>query len=160
MNKSIKSFYILIFFLIIVTIIITILAIYNYYIQKETIYPNTENLCIVAIDLLPTVSNQCCYIGGTATGSRYVEEINMIVNTIAIPYLDVCIQYCGIEGVNEDKTKCINQENEANQEAFDTCVNISKPINCIGYSMPVAVLGNTYYYPNSAYNEGCEFKTC
>jgi len=81
----------------------------------------------------------------------------MTVSTIATPYLDVCIEYCGQEGANEEKTMCIN---EINQKEFENCVSISKPENCIGYSMPVAVLDTTYYYPNAAGTGSCVYKEC
>ena len=81
----------------------------------------------------------------------------MTVNTVSIPYLDVCIEYCGIEGINSEKTTCLD---ETKQKEFDNCVSISKPENCIGYSMPVAVLETTYYYPNAAGKGNCNFKEC
>lgn len=130
--------------LIIIFIILNIFALISFKNQKNEIILFPEK-CALSIDTLPSVINKdCCYIGDTLTASKYLKELNMVVNPVPIYYLDVCKEYCtdGFDGKN-----CVNG---TNQEEFNKCINISKPVNCKGLSMPVAASGVTLYYPNEA----------
>lgn len=141
---------------IIILLITSFLAIYSYYISKETTLPPNQSNCQVATNLLENITNlYCCYIGNTITSSKYVPSLNMVVNPVSIYYLDVCQEFCGTEGINDDKTECINP---IYQQEFEGCINLSKPQNCIGLSMPVAINGLTYYYSNSAGPESCQIQ--
>lgn len=155
-NIYLNILFISILFLSILFIIISILAIYYYYNSKQTILPPSESICIVSNDLLINISDYyCCFVGNTITSSKYIPSLNMVVNPVSIPYLNVCIEYCGISGIDESKTLC---NNIIYQEDFEKCIEISKPINCVGLSMPVAVSGINYYYPNAAGQSSCQIQ--
>lgn len=96
-------------------------------------------------------SRPCCILGTALTASKYVSEIDMVVNPVDMPYLPVCQGYCP-QGVKADGMSCINGEG---QSSFDGCILISSPKNCQGLSMPVAYSGTTAYYPNSATDATC-----
>lgn len=142
MNIPFVILWVIVIILMILFIIFSSLALVKYNDAKQVIDTFKEK-CTVAYDTLPDISNaNYCFIGDTLTSSKYVKELNMIVNPNPIYYLDVCKQYC-IEGFSDG---CVNGNG---QENFNNCVNISKPKNCFGLSMPVAVSGTILYYPNS-----------
>ena len=156
MNIIIIIIWLIFIILTIIYIVITIITLKKYKKYKSVISESEENNCTVAINNLINIENdKCCVKNNLITASRYVPELNMVVNPVAVPYLNVCIEYCGYDGYDEEKMSCKNIEN---QKEFENCIEITKPVNCIGYSMPVAVLNTTYYYPNSATDINCEDK--
>lgn len=153
MNIYIELLWIILIILIIIFIILNFITINKFYDSKEVVSIKQNSNCYVATNLLPNIENdKCCYKGNTITSSRFVPELNMVVNPVSIPYLNVCIEYCGYNGYDTEKKQCIDEEK---QKELENCIKISKPINCVGYSMPVAILNTTYYYPNSATDINC-----
>jgi hypothetical protein len=93
----------------------------------------------------------CCInsLGGV-TNRRYVESLNAVVSTSPTFYLNACAGFCGTGGVGSDGN-CVN----GNTENFNTCIQLTKPVNCDGTAMPVAALGPQLFYILSATNANC-----
>ncbi len=131
--------------LCILSIILTCIAWSNY--NTGITYTTDVPSCSISLENSLDITNfDNCHIGGYITASKYVPQLDMTVNTVETYYLNVCAQYCsnGFDGVN-----CIDG---INQESFDNCISISKPVNCSGLSNPVAISGITFYYPYAAKN--------
>jgi hypothetical protein len=133
-------------FVVIVFLVLTTLVI---------LYLDTNHKCNVPIESVPNISdNLCCFVGTTITASRYVPELNMVVNPVAIPYLPVCQGFC-TNGVLADGVTCVSG---IGQDEFNLCMIRSAPVDCDALSLPVAYAGLTPYYPFAATEASCERK--
>jgi len=102
-------------------------------------------------NLINVKNFQCCYVGSDVTPFRYVEELDVVVGPQATYYPDACSSFC-LGGIyNLDKMTCAS----GNSDKFSECVKLTKPINCIGSAMPVAVSGITQFYVSSATSAAC-----
>ena len=128
------------------------MAMYSYLNSPSVVPPSGVSTCNIDFNSLPSVEKyNCCVIGNVTTSSRYLPELDMVVNPIAVDYQSVCNQFCTEGKVGN------NCNNNIGQQKYQNCISKSMPVNsCSGYSMPVAVLGKTYYYPNSATNQSCQ----
>ena len=106
--------------------------------------------CTPDLNNLPIVNNNCCLVGNTITSSRYIESLDLVVNPISIPYKKVCSGFCK-DGLQKEDI-CLNG---TGQTEYNNCINLTEPKNCTSISTPVAALGTTYYYANSAGNSTC-----
>lgn len=126
--------------------------------RASTIVPG-ETRCVVPFDSVPDVSTlPCCFIGERLTASRYVPSLDLVVNPVAVPYLPVCEGFCRngteVDSTAPTRVRCVNGNGQA---AFDRCVALAAPRNnCRGVAMPVAALGTTFFYPNSATAAACQ----
>ena len=66
-------------------------------------------------------------------------------------YLDVCKNFC-VNGYNSQTKSCVD---DVGLNDFKNCINASQPNDCIGSAMPVAISGNTFYYPYQATDVNC-----
>lgn len=108
--------------------------------------------CTPSLDTLTDVSTyQCCVQGGLTTSSRYVPDLDMVLDTSPIYYVNVCQGYC-LNGFANGN--CINPT-FGEEELFNECLNKLRPVDCIGSAMPVGSLGITYYYAQSVTDADC-----
>lgn len=145
---------IFIFFLLVIIFIIINFVLINKYQKNKTIESiNIEDKCKININTLPNIEAlKCCFISENITLNKYVPSLNMVVNPVQKPYMDVCKQFCK-NGLTDLNT-CVDN---IGQDDFDNCIEISKPIDgCNDLSMPVAKDGITYYYPYNATDDICQ----
>lgn len=121
--------------------------------KRNVVVPDGITHCAVALDTLVSVEHDnCCFVGDTLTASRYVESLDMVVNPTPTPYLNVCKGFCTNGAIND--TTC---KDDIGQAAFDRCILLTIPKDgCLGVAMPVAALGISYFYGNSATNAACK----
>jgi hypothetical protein len=76
-------------------------------------------------------------------GNIYLSNIQMLVSSIPVPYLNACFTAC-----TDGKTfsGCIDP---IQQSSFNECVKLSQPQGCNSISNPVAHVGVNYYYVSS-----------
>lgn len=140
---------------LVVIFAILFIIVFSLYINKlktdvELVTEDAVNDCSIPPSAENIQFEPCCVVGNSITASRYSRELNMVVNPVAIPYLEVCQGYC-VQGVTAEG-KCFNGEG---QNEYDNCIQISTPVNCNGIALPVAYVGITAYYPNSAGDALC-----
>lgn len=125
---------------------------YYYRISTAVTLPSGNEPCNIAYESIPSVSSsKCCVISGAITSSKFLPELNMVINPVPKYYLDVCKNFC-INGFDPIDQTCLDEEG---LQDFNNCVNASQPKNCVGIAMPVATDGLTLYYPNEATNNNC-----
>jgi hypothetical protein len=152
MNPGLFILWVIVVVLLVVLVFMSYKAVRAWFNEQVVIVPDRTGPCIIAFDALPQLNElQCCFVGETLTASRYVQSLNMVVNPIAVGYLEVCQGFC-TNGINTDGTSCVNG---IGQSDFEKCILISEPRNCTGPAMPVAALGATFFYPNSATSVSC-----
>ena len=121
--------------------------------KKSNIDPINPNKCIRPISSLIDIKDkQCCYINGKVTPFRYLLEIDSVVSPEPVFYLNACSNFCKDRLISSDRKKC----KFGNSEKFIKCINLTKPINCNGSAMPVAILGNEFFYIKSSTKANCE----
>lgn len=167
-KSSVNAYYVvMVLFIIFLIGIIICLAIYLNQIQtitnSQSGQPSQTTIgndsCQVAIQDLPDISNiPCCVVNNTITPQRYIDTINvpnignitynLTTSTTATNYLTVCQGFC--ENYNVQAQECIN--GDPGQQSFQNCVNLTKPRNCNGPAMPIAVVGINPYYASVAGN--------
>lgn len=150
---------IFIIFVLIASLIILGLAMYNYFTNqgggngaklpcKETIDPET---------LIDLQGQTPCYESGVITDRYYIGDLDPKLDYVVAPYPtspeDVCIKYCTTlkNGVCTgpsvgDKTA---------QELYDDCINQLTPDDCIP-PLPLARLEITLYYAFEPGKTNCE----
>lgn len=145
-------------FIVITFIILTIIVI-AYLIRwsngLEVLAVDTRKDCVVPIGSVPDITNNlCCFVGTTITASKYVPQINTVVNPVPTPYLPVCQGFC-TNGVLADGMTCVDG---VGQSEFNACINRSAPIDCNAIALPVAYAGNRPYYAFAATEASCPLK--
>jgi hypothetical protein len=114
--------------------------------------------CRVDITGLPNLSfNPCCSIFGTATNTRYLSSLNLVVSPTSIPYLDVCSGFCA-GGYDKSTGACkdLGPNINSGQTNFSICVNATAPTGCSDPSKPIAFSGTQLLYPYSATTLLCQ----
>jgi hypothetical protein len=154
MNLPLALLWLILLFLVIFLVVLFFLSVYSYLNNPSVISPSGVTTCNVPFDQLQSVAAyNCCTIGSVTTASRYIPELDMVVNPVEIDYQTVCSQFC-TEGIDLVNGIC---HNRTGQQKYEKCITLSKPPNtCSKYSLPVAVLGTTYYYPYSAGDQSCK----
>lgn len=150
MNGGLITIYVFVILLLLFFIILSGYAIYLYVKKSQVILPDDIKECTGIPEQLPNV-NKCCVVNDIITQYRFLDSLNMIVSNNSTYYLDVCKNFC-INGYNSQTKSCID---EVGLNDFNNCVNASKPVDCVGSSMPVAISGNTFYYPYQATDVNC-----
>lgn len=147
-NIWIFIFIICIVSMLITFVVISILSIKNWNSTRNSSVDANVTTCTAALDQLIDISDLgCCYVGNTATSSKYVPSLNMVVNSYqpSIYYLNVCQGYCSDADCSIESEKI----------QYNNCIELTKPVNCIGNSNAVAVVGKTYYYGVNAGKSTC-----
>lgn len=150
MNIPLTLLWMLVIVFAIVFVVISSLYINKKKQDLEIVVVSETTECRIPPSAINIETSPCCVVGSTKTASRYARQINMVVNPIPVPYLEVCQGYCK-DGVTAEG-KCYN---ENGQTEYDNCISISAPHNCNSISMPVAFSGITPYYPSSAGDSLC-----
>ena len=153
MNIWVVLLWILVIVAVVILVVLSTTAITNWVRHNSTVEP-AGTKCTPPIDrLIPLEGLPCCMSGPTLTASRYIPSLDLVVNPMAVPYIQACQGFCG-EGVVTDNgvTRCVNGIGQA---AFVSCVDATQPVDCRGASYPIAALGATYFYANSATNAAC-----
>lgn len=122
---------------------------------NTVVVPKGEEKCIISLsDPTNDVSNlECCVVGGSITSNRYHPTLDMVISNVSQRgYLTVCKGFCEQGLVDNDDTRCVNS---IGQVKFEECVAVTKPVDCIGKSIPVGYSGITYYYALNATNKSC-----
>lgn len=102
-----------------------------------------------------------CYdVNNNITPYKYVCPSNNFplfatLSNVEIPYLTACSGYCS--SGNFINNVCADTDNQL----YNTCINLTKPINCNTLAMPVAYdSNNVYYYINYAGSGICVNSNC
>lgn len=106
-------------------------------------------------ELIDLTDVPCCCTSGFATDNRYVRKLNMVVGPNPVSYLGACAGFCANGSYNPETEQC----NTGSSEQFTSCVNLTKPDNCKGSAMPVAVEGIQFYYVQSATDAACKLSS-
>ena len=156
-NVALICLWIIVFILLVVFIMVNVVSMYKYRSLIE-VAPSPTEQCAVAYENLPSVKESgCCVVAGNITPSKFLPELNLVVNPAPKYYLDVCKNFC-TDGFNSETNKCLSDNGAID---FDKCVLASQPKDCIGVSMPVAADDLNYYYPYEATSINCtEFTNC
>jgi hypothetical protein len=123
--------------------------------NSPTTTPGGDECIRSTTDLIDLTDIPCCCIGGFATDTRYVVKLNAVVGPTPVWYLDACAGFCDNGSYNPSTEMCTNSS--SNQ--FTACVNLTKPVNCTGSAMPVAIDGITFYYIQSATDDTCNISS-
>lgn len=115
------------------------------------ILPDQDLTCRPPFSNLVDVSgiSGCSNTSEFLVGSKYVPSLDMVVNLVAVPFINACSSACQT-GFNYTTNKCFDQQY---QTAFDKCVSLTIPTGCTSLSNPVAYAGTDYYY-NVHYGRG------
>ena len=135
-------------------ILLVTVSLYAHKLREDLTIQSEEIIGVCTINyetMIDVTDNPCCIVGTSLTASKYVPEIDLVVNPVEIPYLPVCTGFCEL-GVQADGMTCVDGQG---QPSFDRCITLSTPKDCQGVTMPVAYSGTTAYYPNSATNDAC-----
>lgn len=98
----------------------------------------------------------CCVdVNGNITDMKYLSEYDLVVSNSPKPYLGVCSQFCK-NGVSEDQQTCIDIGVDVDQQKFKKCIDLTKPIDCVGDVKPIAYQGIVRYYAYSATDSLCQ----
>jgi len=153
MSAGLVLLWLLVLVILLVGVLITLTGWRTYRSVRSTIQaPITA--CIIPIEQLPSITAlECCVVGTVVTASRYVADLDVVVNPVPVPPVRACQDFCrqGVTlegGVN----RCISGEGQTN---FAQCLERTRPQDCTGLAMPVAATGVTYYYTQSATNGNC-----
>jgi hypothetical protein len=122
--------------------------------QDETggVIINPDMPCVRATNQLIDISKlECCCLGGQQTDLRYVPSLDVVVSPGPTYFLDACAGFCQNGNYNPTSETCQNGPSQR----FQSCVNLTRPINCTSPAMPVAVNGIQFYYIHSATNQEC-----
>lgn len=105
-------------------------------------------------NLIDISSYPCCVVAGYITAKRYIPSVDLVVSSVAQPYMDVCKGFCSLNGVSaSDPTKCVDPEG---QTAYSSCLQLTNLPSCETIAMPIAHEGITYFYADSATNAQCQ----
>jgi len=136
--------------LLIILILLNILSIQELKNPKIEVVDLDNQKCTPDFSTLPQVNNRCCRIGNTVTASRYLEEFDMVVNPISIPYERACEGFCPLGMLDQNTCREL-----IGQEKYQNCINLTRPVDCTSPSKPIAAKGTTYFYINAAGNSSC-----
>lgn len=147
-------------FLIIVIILLIWLSINTINTSREESNSNpvtsSNDQCVRSTNQLIDISElACCCISGFADDNRYVKELNAVVGPTPVYYLNACAGFCQNGSFNQTTEQCTT----GSSDNFLQCVNLTKPINCKGPAMPVAVDNIQLYYIQSATDQTCKISS-
>lgn len=144
---------IVVFIIIVGLTIVTIVVI-----RREQESSNTGDIidpkrpCTRATDELVNVSQlECCCIGGQQTDFRYIESLDVVVSPGPTYFLDACAGFCKNGNYDPTTERC----QSGSSEKFQSCANLTRPVNCDSPAMPVGVDGIEFFYVHSATKEEC-----
>lgn len=163
MNVPLEYLWIIVIILLIAFVIYSVIGISNWTNAEVVVIPPTNLACAVAFDQLPSVTGTpCCYVGGSLTESRYMSTLDLVVNPVPSGYLSICQQFC-TNGVTSSGINCVagtagsgGGSSDGGQAKLQACIAKTQPVNCASPAMPVAALGNTYFYPHAATDVTCQ----
>lgn len=146
--------------LAILVVVVLFIALFRSRDNPDDNTPIIDNNCIVATNSVPQlVTKQCCvFTDGTRTPLRIANlqssslQFQMVVSPTPINYVQACTGFCTGTINSDDKCSIPNP-------IFDGCIAITKPNNCRGPAMPVAVDGIKFYYAYSAGTSQCPSTT-
>ena len=116
--------------------------------------PPTNNQCVKSTNELFNLTGAlCCCTQGNQTSLRpaTIQGLPLVLSTSSTFYLDACAGFCEDGMYNSSSETCKSGSNSK----FQDCINLSKPQNCQGLALPVAVDGIQFYYINSATMDQC-----
>lgn len=157
--------YILLFLAFLIILIIFGIIVYNIYQDSKhedpPIPPLPTNNCTRPASALINVSSitNCNDVLGNQTPFKYVCPGNNFplyatVSTVPVPYLAACAGFCGSDDFTNNI--CNNPTDQ-----YNTCIQLTKPVNCNGASFPVGYDGNNnYYYVYEASTGPCVNPQC
>lgn len=120
--------------------------------QTNPVTGDTDQCIRSTNDLIDITDVPCCCIGGFSTNTRYVRKLNAVVGPTPVYYLNACAGFCNNGSFNPTTEQC----STGSSDQFKSCLNLTKPINCKGSAMPVAVEGIQFYYIQSASDDACK----
>lgn len=108
--------------------------------------------CVRATNQLIDVSQlECCCLGGQQTDLRYIKSLDVVVSPGPTYYLDACAGFCENGNYNPVTEMC----RTGSSVKFASCADLTKPVDCDGSAMPVAVSGIEFFYVHTATKEEC-----
>lgn len=159
MNIALLLLWLLVGIGVVILVVIAALAMKGWVTTRSIITLESIGHCVKPFNTLPQVPDLCCVIGGRLTASRYVEELDLVVNPNPIPYVAACSGFCTNGVITTGTPPVATCRDGVGKEKFDNCVMLAKPVNCTDPAEPVAALGTTYYYPAAATAAFCPVAT-
>jgi len=120
--------------------------------------PNVIGTCTVSTSSVPQITlNQCC-TDSPSTGLFPTPmtgiDLPVIVGLSPVYYVTACQNLCP-PGVQQQDGSCV-----PDSPAYDQCLELIKPVNCIGTAMPIAVNGIQFYYIQAIGSNVCTLGPC
>nr|QBK90762.1 MAG: hypothetical protein LCPAC201_00630 [Pithovirus LCPAC201] len=151
--------FVLVVIIIIVFVIIIILTVVTIVVIKQEeensgsgVIIDPKRPCVRSTNQLIDVSQlECCCLGGQQTDLRYIKSLDAVVSPGPTYYLDACAGFCENGNYNPVTETC----RTGSSTKFTSCANMTKPVDCDGTAMPVAVVGIEFFYIHSATKEEC-----
>jgi len=78
-------------------------------------------------------------------GNFYIPSLNYIVSSNSTSFHGACLTAC-TNGINATNTGCAGS---TEQQVFENCVSLTQPVDCNDPSVPIAHLGENYFYISS-----------
>lgn len=152
---EIIGFIFILILLVIFLVWITIYTVNNIRKNNENpptnVIPSTNQCTRSTNNLIDITDINCCCQAGFPSNRKYVVELNAVVGPTPVDYLSACSGFCQDGKYNSSSETCVNGPSDQ----FTACIQVSKPVNCKGPAMPVAVIGTQLYYIQSATQAGC-----
>lgn len=105
--------------------------------------PRTVPKCSTQTQKLPDITNQQCCVG--QSGVKYLSSLLVEVGPDAIPYQNICKQFCPAGQYNLSTDTC-NTGDGTVINNVKNCVNATKPNGCTGAAQPVATSNHIPYF--------------
>lgn len=152
------DFILVVLIIVVVVVVILLTVITIVVIRQEEENPGTGAIidpkrpCVRSTNQLIDISQfECCCLGGQQTDFRYIKSLDVVVSPGPTYYLDACAAFC--ENGNYNPTTEICRTGSSTK--FTSCINMTRPVDCDGTAMPIAVDGIEFFYVHSATKEDC-----
>lgn len=148
----------LLIFIFMAVIILAVVLSYNERTTKEqqnqqittSIIKSTS--CLIAIDLLPDITDLPCCTNVLFPDTRYDATNNVVLSSAPNYFLDACSAFCPDGLVDYSTQLCTN---DPTNQQFIACRDRIAPKGCSGLALPVARSDLRYFYVAAATNATC-----
>ncbi len=154
MNGALVILFILVIIILILAIVTSSSALVKWNQSNQIVNIPNANCEEPAFEgLIDLKKYECCVSAGNITAKRYIPDLDLIVSSVVTPYIDACKGFCGLNGIKDDQTQCVDS---AGQEAYTACLQLTHLASCPTAAMPIAYNDTTYFYAYSATNAQCK----